>query len=105
MWMLRIGTLLKLLGRNGLILLFALRHPSTPASIKLATIGLLIYTISPIDLLPDFALLFGWADDAAALAIGIPFLIKRLPVDVQQDASARVARLLSRFGFGGSSAT
>lgn len=104
MWIARLFALVKLLGRDGLILLFSLRHPDTPAAIRLGTLALIAYTISPIDLLPDLALLFGWADDAAALAIGVPFLVKRLPVGVQRDAADRVNRLLARFGFGGSSA-
>ncbi|MEZ5659285.1 MAG: DUF1232 domain-containing protein [Burkholderiaceae bacterium] len=105
MWIARLYALIKLLGREGLMLLFALRHPGTPRTIKLATLGLIAYAISPIDLLPDFALLLGWADDAAALAIGVPFLVKRLPVDVQQDVAASVSRFLGRFGAGSSSAS
>ena len=98
MWIVRLVTLVKLLGREGLVLLFALRHPGTPTAVRLGTLALIAYTISPIDLLPDLAMLLGWADDAAALAIGIPFLVKRLPADVQADASARVDRFLARFG-------
>lgn len=105
MWIARLIALVKLLGREGLVLLFALRHPNTPTSIRLGTLALLAYTISPIDLLPDLALLFGWADDAAALAIGIPFLVKRLPADVQADAGERVERFLARFGMGRSPAS
>ncbi|MEZ5649015.1 MAG: DUF1232 domain-containing protein [Burkholderiaceae bacterium] len=105
MWIARLVAIIKLFGREGLMLLFALRHPGTPRAIKLGTLALIAYTLSPVDLIPDLALLLGWADDAAALAIGVPFLVKRLPVDVQQDVAASVARLLGRFGFRGSSAS
>ncbi len=106
MWFLRAATLLRRLGRSGLILLFALRHPGTPAGLKLAVFAMLAYIVSPIDLLPgDFLSLFGLTDDAAVLLIGIPFLLKKLPVDVQQDLADKVERLLARFGMGGSSAS
>ena len=98
MWLARATFLFRRLGRNGLMLLFALRHAGTPRAVKLGILALLAYVISPIDLIPDFAMVIGLGDDAALLLIGIPFLIKRLPVDVQQDVSARVDRFLARFG-------
>ncbi len=99
MWLARAAFLIRRLGRNGLMLLFALRHAGTPRGVKLAILAMLAYVISPIDLIPDFALLFGLGDDAALLLIGIPFLMKKLPADVQHDISIRVDRLLARFGF------
>ncbi len=105
MWFVRAATLLRRLGRSGLMLLFALRHPGTPRGVKLGVLALLAYIISPIDILPDFALLFGLTDDAALLLLGVPFLLNKLPVDVQQDLHAKVERMLERFGMGGSSAT
>ncbi|MCP5264951.1 MAG: DUF1232 domain-containing protein [Burkholderiaceae bacterium] len=100
MWVNRLKLFLRTVGREGLILLFALRHPQTPTLVRFATIGLILYTLSPIDLIPDVALLFGLADDVALLVIGIPALVRRLPPVVLSDASARVERLLGRFGFG-----
>ncbi|MGH1360039.1 MAG: YkvA family protein [Burkholderiaceae bacterium] len=100
MWLARAGFLLKRLGRNGIMLIYALRHPGTPRGVKLGILGLLLYVVSPIDLVPDFAALIGITDDAAVLLVGIPFLMKKLPVDVQQDVSEKVSRLLARFGFG-----
>lgn len=99
MWLTRAAFLIRRLGRNGLMLLFALRHAGTPRGVKFGILALLAYVISPIDLIPDFALLFGLGDDAALLLVGIPFLMKRVPVDVQQDIGASVDRLLAKFGF------
>jgi uncharacterized membrane protein YkvA (DUF1232 family) len=91
MWPVRAWTFLK---TDGLVLLHALRDAETPLPLKAAILALAAYAISPIDLLPDVALLFGWADDLALLMIGIPFLVKRLPAAVR----ARAERAAGRFG-------
>lgn len=101
MWFLRLSTIARRVGRSGLTLLFALRHPATPGSVKLLTLALLAYAVSPLDLIPDFAMLFGVADDIALLAIGIPFLVNRLPENVRGDVQIKVDELLARFGLGG----
>ena len=97
MWLLRLRTFLKSAGKEALILLWAFRHPATPGFVKLGTIFLALYAISPIDLIPDFPGL-GWLDDAAILMLGIPFLIKRLPESVRAQALAAAERTLARFG-------
>jgi uncharacterized membrane protein YkvA (DUF1232 family) len=85
-------------GREALILWYALRHPGTPAAIKVATVLLALYLFSPLDIIPDFAVLFGWADDLMLLLVGIPFLAKRLPPEVLAEASARAERWVGRAG-------
>ncbi|MFA7504430.1 MAG: DUF1232 domain-containing protein [Burkholderiaceae bacterium] len=99
MWLIRLRLLLKSVGREGLVLLYALRHPETPRGIRLGILGLLLYVISPFDLVPDFLLLLGWADDAAVILMGVPFLVRRLPARVLADCSEAAGRLLARFGF------
>ena len=99
MWLIRLRLLLKSVGREGLVLLYALRHPETPRGMRLAILGLLLYVVSPVDLIPDVLLVFGWADDAAVILMGVPFLVRRLPARVVADCSEAAGRLLSRFGF------
>lgn len=89
---------LKTAGRDGLALLFALRDPGTPTVLKAAILALALYVLSPVDLVPDVLLLFGWADDAAMLMLGIPYLYRRLPPDVRARAAARAEQLIGRFG-------
>lgn len=86
MFPLRAWTFLKTVGRDGLVLLLALRDPATPRALKAAIVALALYAVSPVDLLPDVALLFGWADDLALLMVGIPFLVRRLPPAVRERA-------------------
>jgi uncharacterized membrane protein YkvA (DUF1232 family) len=96
MWMLRLRRFLKAVGKEGLILAWAIRHPATPAVVRLGALALFAYAISPVDLVPDVPGL-GWLDDAAVLMVGIPFLLKRLPPTVLAEGRAAVERLLGRF--------
>ncbi len=97
MWLLRLRKLLKSAGREGLILFYALRHPMTHPALRLAALAMFLYVLSPIDLIPDIAPLVGWADDAAVLLLGIPFLLKKLPANILSESSASAERLLARF--------
>lgn len=98
MWPVRALKFLKTAGRDGLVLLYALRDAGTPMAVKAGIVALALYTVSPIDLLPDVALLFGWADDLAILMLGIPFLVRRLPEAVRARATLRAEQALGRFG-------
>lgn len=98
LWLLRLRRLFVATRREALILWYALRDPETPRGIKLGSLLVLLYLISPIDILPDFALLFGWADDVALLMMGIPYLARKLPATVFARAAERADRLLGRFG-------
>ncbi|WDR01473.1 YkvA family protein [Devosia algicola] len=42
----------------------AFRDPLTPLYLKFSMIGVLVYLLSPIDLVPDFIPVLGWIDDA-----------------------------------------
>ena len=96
LWMIRLRRLFKAVGREALMLWFALRNPATPVPIKIATVLLGIYLVSPLDLLPDFAMLFGWADDLMLFLVVVPFLARRLPPTVQADVAARADRWFGR---------
>ena len=87
-------TLLRLTGRDALTLFAALSDPQMPRGLKAGVLALVLYVLSPIDLLPDFALMLGWADDLALLIVGIPWLASRLPEAVRERARLRVARWL-----------
>lgn len=98
-WLLRIRRLFRATGREAMMLWYALRNPATPLMVKAGTIALAIYLFSPIDLVPDIAMLFGLVDDLAVLMLGIPFLVNRLPTHVQAEVGEQADRswLGSRF--------
>ena len=63
----------------------ALRHPQAHLWLKLGTFGLVIYVISPIDLIPDLIPFLGIADDLVLVPLGVRFLLSKLPVNVRED--------------------
>lgn len=73
---------LKIVRENAMILFYAWRHPQTPQYLKGILTGLVIYIISPIDLLPDYLPLMGIADDAAIFTGAMLYLTNLLPASV-----------------------
>ena len=63
----------------------ALRHPNAPLWLKLGVAGLVIYVISPIDLIPDFIPFLGIADDLVLVPLGVRFLLSKLPAQMRDD--------------------
>ena len=63
----------------------ALRHPQAPLWLKLGVAGLVIYVISPIDLIPDFIPFLGIADDLVFVPLGVRFLLSKLPAQMRDD--------------------
>lgn len=96
----RLRRLFRLFSRDALVLWHACRHPGTPKRIRIGALLLVLYLISPIDLIPDTFLLFGWMDDVTLACFLMPVLIRFLPDTVKVDAGATADRSLSRWGFG-----
>ncbi len=97
---LRLGRLFRAVGRDILVLWYACRNPATPFRLKLVAILLGLYVFSPIDVVPDWLVLLGLADDVTLLAIGIPLLLKFIPESALQEARMAADGLLSRMRFG-----
>ncbi len=68
---------------------FALRHPAAPGWLKAATALLLLYLVSPFDLLPDALPVIGLVDDLVLLPLAVHWLLGRLPAGLQQDIERR----------------
>ena len=56
----------------------ALRHPAAPTWLKVGTALIVLYVLSPIDLIPDVFPVLGWMDDVVVVPLAIRFLLKRL---------------------------
>lgn len=104
MWWLKMRRILKSFGRDALVLFAACREPATPGWIRAAAIALLVYVVSPVDLVPDALGPVGWLDDLTVLAVAIPFLLRRVPTIARESASLRAGRWLSRLGLRGTGA-
>ena len=74
------------------LLWFALRRPQAPGWLKLGTGLIVLYVISPIDLIPDVIPVIGVMDDIVLVPLAMRFLLKRLPPDITQAAAARKTR-------------
>jgi uncharacterized membrane protein YkvA (DUF1232 family) len=66
----------------------ALRHPGSPAWLKMGVAGLCLYLISPIDLVPDFIPFLGAVDDVLIVTFGVKWLLKKLPESVRSAIQA-----------------
>ena len=63
----------------------ALRHPLQPRWLKPAVGLMLLYLLSPIDLLPDFIPVLGLVDDLVLIPLAVRFVLNRLPLAVRAD--------------------
>lgn len=68
---------------------FALRHPAAPAWLKWSTALIVLYVLSPIDLIPDVLPVIGLIDDVVLVPLAIRWLLKRLPPEIAQAGAAR----------------
>lgn len=65
---------------------FALKHPAAPTWLKLGTVAIVVYVISPIDLIPDFIPIVGVMDDLVLVPLAVRFLLNRLPPHIRMEA-------------------
>jgi uncharacterized membrane protein YkvA (DUF1232 family) len=68
---------------------FALRHPAAPRWLKVGAVLIVLYVLSPIDLIPDAIPFVGALDDIVLVPLAIRWLLKRLPADIAAAAAAR----------------
>lgn len=90
MWK-RLSALWLLVRGDARRLWYALRHPQSPAWLKLGTALLLLYVASPIDLVPELLGIFGVVDDLVLVPIAIRWMLGRLPPAVREHAERRAA--------------
>lgn len=76
---------LKALKKHGRLMLHAFRHPDTPKWIKGFMLAVVAYLLSPIDMIPDFALILGLTDDVVVITAAMWFLGQMIPITVRDD--------------------
>ena len=67
----------------------ALKEKRTPGYTKIIAAIVVIYALSPIDLIPDFIPVLGYLDDLIILPALIALCIKYIPKDVFDDCRKR----------------
>jgi uncharacterized membrane protein YkvA (DUF1232 family) len=78
------------LWREALAIGVSLFDPRTPLAAKALVAGVLIYLISPIDIIPDFIPVLGWVDDAILVPLGLWLASRLTPPEVMAAARRRV---------------
>lgn len=71
---------------------FAVRHPAAPGWLKLGAALIVLYVISPVDLIPDAIPVIGVMDDLVLVPLAIRWLLKLLPPEIARATSARRGR-------------
>jgi uncharacterized membrane protein YkvA (DUF1232 family) len=68
---------------------YALQHPETPGWLKAGTALLVVYLVSPIDVVPDVVPVFGFVDDVVLVPLAIRWMLSHLPAHVRAWADRR----------------
>ncbi len=69
----------------------ALRHPLAPGWLKWGMAGIVLYVLSPVDLIPDVIPFVGVVDDIVLVPLAIRWLLKRLPQRLRDEIAANPA--------------
>jgi uncharacterized membrane protein YkvA (DUF1232 family) len=68
---------------------YALKHPESPAWLKGGTALVLLYLLSPIDLIPDVVPILGVVDDLVLVPMAIRWMLGKLPAHIRDHAEQR----------------
>ena len=68
---------------------FALRHPTAPGWLKLGSLLIVLYAVSPIDIIPEALPVIGLVDDLVLLPLAIRGLLRLLPAEIAQATAGR----------------
>ena len=88
MWK-RLSVIWSLVKGDARLLWYALQHPLAPPWLKWGTAGVLLYLISPVDLIPDVIPVIGLLDDIILVPLAIRWLLKHLPANIRDDIARR----------------
>ena len=67
----------------------ALRHRGTPWAARVIAAAVVVYALSPVDLIPDFIPVLGYLDDVILLPLLISLTVRLIPADVFEECRAR----------------
>ena len=74
----------------------ALKEKRTPWYAKIIAAAVVVYALSPIDLIPDFIPLLGYLDDLIILPALIAWCVKCIPSEVLDDCRSRAEGMLDK---------
>jgi uncharacterized membrane protein YkvA (DUF1232 family) len=83
---------------DGVTLWFAYKHPNTPFVAKALSMLVVVYALSPIDLVPDFIPVLGYLDDVILLPALIWLTIRCIPQGVLEECRIKSAEWMAKEG-------
>ena len=86
----------KALRRDLYALWLAMKHPRVPRLARMVTILAALYLLAPFDLIPDRIPVFGYLDDAMALAAAGALVLRIVPAALRRELRYAAAMRLSR---------
>lgn len=78
---------------NVYVLYYVLKSKDVPIKVKAKIIGALGYVIVPLDLIPDFIPVAGFADDLAAITFAVQVARAHITPDIQQKAEQKILEI------------
>lgn len=75
---------------NVYVLYYVLKSRDVPVKVKAEIIGALGYVIMPLDLIPDFIPVAGFADDLAAITFAVQMSRAQITPAIQEKAESKV---------------
>jgi len=82
------------LKREVYALYLAYRDPRTPWVARVWAGLVVAYAFSPIDLIPDFIPILGYADDLVLIPLGVAVALRLIPPQVMADSRLRAGELI-----------
>lgn len=70
--------------------------PRVPRRVRVAVVVALLWTLSPIDLIPEFIPIIGPLDDILVIALALRYAARRIPRDALREAWPAEPKLLDR---------
>ena len=70
---------------------YALGHPQSPGWLKAGAAALVLYLVSPLDLIPHVLPVIGVMDDMILVPLALRWLLARLPEHIRHYADERAA--------------
>jgi uncharacterized membrane protein YkvA (DUF1232 family) len=84
------------LRRDTLAVWFAAKDKRTPWYARTLAVLVTAYTLSPIDLVPDFIPVLGYLDDLILIPMGIALTLKLIPAEVMAEARLKAEASLAK---------
>ncbi|MES2663373.1 MAG: YkvA family protein [Pseudomonadota bacterium] len=80
-----------------LAIYLAARHPQTPLPAKALSLAVVVYAVSPIDLIPDFIPILGYLDDLVLVPLGIYLVLQMISPEIITECRQRAQVLKGNF--------